>query len=133
MDNSFDENDSIDLASVVAELREGDDGNRNAPPKKNLSDVFDGCMANGGMKVYLRVRPIKSKEEGTITVESDTSIVTNAPESSKRAQYTKTEARHYVSSLTANTEINAFFSTIILSWNYVVDFLSCIWWNLSPG
>ena len=41
MDNSFDENDSIDLASVVAELREGDDGNRNAPPKKNLSDVFD--------------------------------------------------------------------------------------------
>ena len=90
-------------------------------------------MANGGMKVYLRVRPIKSKEEGTITVESDTSIVTNAPESSKRAQYTKTEARHYVSSLTANTEINAFFSTIILSWNYVVDFLSCIWWNLSPG
>jgi len=96
MDNSFDENDSIDLASVVAELREGDDGNRNAPPKKNLSDVFDGCMANGGMKVYLRVRPIKSKEEGTITVESDTSIVTNAPESSKRAQYTKTEARHYI-------------------------------------
>lgn len=98
MDNSFDEHDSLDLASVVAELRESDDGSRNAPPKKNLSEMFDGCMmANGGMKVYLRVRPIKSKEESTVVVESDTTIVTNAPESSKRAQYTKTEARHYVS------------------------------------
>jgi hypothetical protein len=98
MDNSFDENDSLDLAGVVAELRDSSDGSQNAVPKKNLSDVFDGCMAiNGGMKVYLRVRPIKAKEESTVVVESDTSIVTNAPESSKRAQYTKTEARHYVS------------------------------------
>jgi hypothetical protein len=97
MDNSFDENDSLDLASVVAELRDSDAGAQNGVPKKNLSDVFDGCMvANGGMKVYLRVRPIKAKEETTVVVESDTTIVTNAPESSKRAQYTKTEARHYV-------------------------------------
>lgn len=102
MDNSFDENDSLDLASVVAELRDSDAGSGTAIPTKNLSDAFDGCMTNnGGMKVYLRVRPIKAKEESTVIVESDFSITTNAPESSKRAQYTKTESRHYVSKFQA--------------------------------
>jgi hypothetical protein len=42
---------------------------------------------SGGLKVYLRVRAIPSKLDSTITVESNTSIVTNAPETSKRAQY----------------------------------------------
>ena len=117
MDQSFDENDAIDLASVVAEIRDGSNGANIAVPNKNLSNVFDGCMGtDGGMKVYLRVRPIKAKEE-TIVVESDTTIVTNAPESSKRAQYTKTEARHYVSFIlyviTTDT-INFLFSSLFI-------------------
>jgi hypothetical protein len=64
-----------------------------------LSTVFDGMVKpdENNMKVYLRVRPIKSKEDTTIDIESDTTIISHAPESSKRAQYTKTEARHYVS------------------------------------
>lgn len=73
-------------------------------PIKKLSEVFDTCAkAEGNMKVYLRVRPTATGRapaaaaaESTITVESDTSIMTNAPDSSKRAQYTKTEERHYV-------------------------------------
>lgn len=99
MDNSFDENDSIDLASVVAEFPHNDDHPNDQIPVKKLSTVFDGMVKpdEGNMKVYLRVRPFKGKEEGTIIIESDNSIVTNAPESSKRAQYTKTESRHYVS------------------------------------
>ena len=117
MDQSFDENDAIDLASVVAEIRDGSNGANIAVPNKNLSNVFDGCMGNdGGMKVYLRVRPIKAKEE-TIVVESDTTIVTNAPESSKRAQYTKTEARHYVSFIlyVITTDIiNFLFSSLFI-------------------
>ena len=98
MDSSFDENDSIDLASVVAEFPNGDDHPNEHIPIKKLSTVFDGMVKpdENGMKVYLRVRPIKGKEESTITVESDNCIVTNAPESSKRAVYTKTESRHYV-------------------------------------
>lgn len=99
MDCSFDENDSIDLASVVAEFPHGDDHPNEQIPIKKLSTVFDGMVkADDGnnMKVYLRVRPFKGKEEGTITIESENSIITNAPEQSKRAQYTKTESRHYV-------------------------------------
>jgi len=70
-----------------------------AYPVKKLSEVFDTCAkAEGNMKVYLRVRPASDKSgETTISVESTTSIVTNAPESSKRAIYTKMEERHYVS------------------------------------
>lgn len=69
---------------------------------KKLSDVFDNCaksLSEGGMKVYLRVRPSSSKAPlgSTVTIDSETTIVTNAPETSKRAQYTKTEERHYVS------------------------------------
>ena len=109
MDNSFDENDTIDLTSVIAEFPLGDEyPNQNIPIKK-LSSVFDNMISkqnsnidenisNSSMKVFLRVRPIKSKDLiSTVTIESDNSIITNAPESSKRAQYTKTESRHYVS------------------------------------
>lgn len=112
MDNSFDENDTIDLTSVIAEFPLGDEyPNQNIPIKK-LSSVFDNMISkqnsnidetinsNGSMKVFLRVRPIKNKDSiSTVTIESDNSIITNAPESSKRAQYTKTESRHYVSSI----------------------------------
>ena len=77
------------------------------------------------MKVYLRVRPIKDsstkaithththtkepKEEekaraSTITVQSDTSIVTQAPALSKRAQYTKLEERNYTFTGVFDTE-----------------------------
>lgn len=95
LDNSFDENDSIDLASVVAEFPLGDDHPDEDIKMKRLAGAFDEVNTN--MKVYLRVRPFKGKEEGTIKIESDTSIVTVAPEQSKRAQYTKTESRNYVS------------------------------------
>eukprot|EP01032_Pedospumella_encystans_P020693 gene20693-23504_t len=94
LDNSFDENDSIDLASVVAEFPNGDDHPEEDIKIKQLANAFD--MVNTNMKVYLRVRPFKGKEEGTIKIESETSILTVAPEQSKRAQYTKTESRNYV-------------------------------------
>mmetsp|Transcript_6235 Transcript_6235/g.10364 ORF Transcript_6235/g.10364 Transcript_6235/m.10364 type:complete len:831 (+) Transcript_6235:49-2541(+) len=97
MDNSFDEGESIDLASVVAEFPNGDDHPGDRIPVRKLSSVFDGLVKpeDSSMKVYLRIRPIKGKSEETISVDSDTTITTNAPEQSKRAQYTKTESRHY--------------------------------------
>jgi hypothetical protein len=42
-------------------------------PVKKLSEAFDNCAkVEGGMKVYLRIRPMPSKDshESTITVES---------------------------------------------------------------
>jgi hypothetical protein len=42
-------------------------------PVKKLSEAFDNCAkVEGGMKVYLRIRPMPSKgsNESTITVES---------------------------------------------------------------
>lgn len=90
---------------------DGENGNTNVDPStkfpiKQLNGVFDSCAENGSkrdddqMRVFLRVRPSSGKStDSTITVESDTSIVTNAPENSKRAQYTKMEERHYVSTL----------------------------------
>ena len=72
-------------------------------PIKALDTVFDSIAPavkseDDHMRVYLRVRPSSGPStESTIDVESETSIVTKAPESSKRAQYTKTEERHYVS------------------------------------
>jgi hypothetical protein len=100
---SFEGKESIDLASVIAEFPNGDDNPHKIPVKK-LSQVFDGCIQNkttdhvdDHMKVYLRVRPIPNNAETTIIVESENTILTNAPESSKRALYTKLESRHYVS------------------------------------
>lgn len=58
-------------------------------------------IGSTGMKVFLRVRPIgsssssSSASNSTIRVIDETSIVTSAPETSKRAQYTKLEERHY--------------------------------------
>ena len=98
MDNSFDENQPIDINSVIAEFSNGDDQLGKNGLVKKLSEAFDGCIKTGNdeyMKVFLRVRPI-SKGESTIVVDSDFSILTNAPETSRRALYTKTEARNYV-------------------------------------
>jgi hypothetical protein len=65
-------------------------------PIKKLGDVFETCAkSESSMKVFLRVRPKSSKMENTISVDSETTIRTNAPEKSKRAQYTKTEERVY--------------------------------------
>lgn len=113
LDTSFSPGDAEDFADTITNL----DANHNGAPKvdttkfpvKKLSDVFEALQNQATkdkqeeehMKVYLRVRPSSSKHstESTINVESETSIVTNAPESSKRAQYTKTEERHYVSDM----------------------------------
>lgn len=87
----------VDLGSIIADISNADEDNTAKLPVKKLAGDFDNCVtkSDDGMKVYLRVRPC-NKPESTITVETDTTIVTNAPESSKRALYTKTEARHYV-------------------------------------
>lgn len=99
IENSFDnENGSCDLAAVIAEFPECDGSGMNIPVKK-LSEMFDSVVSKNigedivNMQVYLRIRP--SNGISTIKVENDTSIITMAPESSKRAQYTKTEERHY--------------------------------------
>ena len=102
IENSFDnENNTCDLAAVIAEFPEDDAPGMNIPIKK-LSDMFDSVVNKNiassddivNMQVYVRIRPT-SNGSSTIKIESDTSITTIAPESSKRAQYTKTEERHY--------------------------------------
>lgn len=72
---------------------------------KKLSEAFEGCIRTNeaNMKVYLRIRPVSNDKsngtaQSTIQATSNTSITTTAPDNSKRAQYTKTEERHYVSS-----------------------------------
>ena len=102
IENSFDnENNTCDLAAVIAEFPEDDAPGMNIPIKK-LSDMFDSVVNKNvassddivNMQVYVRIRPT-SNGSSTIKIDSDTSITTIAPESSKRAQYTKTEERHY--------------------------------------
>ena len=109
VDSSFEAAAGTDLAQeIITNQNEGDEniGETSKFPIKKLSEVFDACLAaktadDTSMKVYLRVRPSSAgKGTSTIEVESDTSIVTSAPESSKRAQYTKLERRHYVSKIT---------------------------------
>lgn len=97
LDRSFDDN---EVADVVAEFPENDDMPGEQIPIKKLSDEFDlaasGSKSDDSMKVYLRVRPIGSIGDSTVKIDSDTAISTSAPESSKRALYTKTEERRYV-------------------------------------
>ncbi len=98
-DKSFEAEDVVDFATVVAEFPEGDEMPGKQIPIKKLSSEFDNVMTKVGeesMKVYLRVRPTGDISSSTVTIDSSTSIITNAPESSKRAQYTKTEERKYV-------------------------------------
>lgn len=98
MNRSFDGNDVADLTSVIAEFPEGDDRPGEQLPIKKLSGVFESVASHddASMKVYLRVRPIAAKLQSTIRIDSSTTIATVAPDSSKRAQYTKTEERQYV-------------------------------------
>lgn len=103
LDKSFDESDMTAVNNVIAEFH-GQDLHENIlshhiQPSKKLSEVFDGCVKSetNNMKVFLRVRPSSNKNsDSTIQVSSSTTIVTTAPENSKRAQYTKTEERNYV-------------------------------------
>ena len=95
-DSSFDGTEQIDFNSIIAEFPDAEDLQGHKVPVKKLSQMFDSCAKEPtGMRVYLRVRGISEKLESTISVESMTTIVTSAPESSKRAQYSKKEERHY--------------------------------------
>ena len=85
-DQSFDE--YADVSHVMAEFSEAD-ARESLLPVRKLKDSFD--EAAGQLKVYLRVRPSSTKTESTVNIVSDTSIITTAPETSKRAAYTKTE------------------------------------------
>ena len=100
--SSFEESSNLDYDGVHSAMSGADIHQPILAPIKKLSDAFETCYAesidsnnNQGMKVFLRVRPCPNNAESTITLVSDTSIVTNAPESSKRAQYTKKEERQY--------------------------------------
>lgn len=101
---SFEEG-QADLSTINAEINDiieeepSTQPNNNIPIKK-LSDIFDDCVQNqvndnSHFKVFLRVRPLVSKGENTVSLVSDNTIVTHAPDNSKRAQYTKKEERHY--------------------------------------
>lgn len=104
LDKSFEDKEATDMNAITDEYADPSDIKI---PVKKLSDEFDTVATkpslsstsneDGGMKVYLRVRPIADKTDSTVFIESPTSILTSAPESSKRAQYTKTEERKYVS------------------------------------
>eukprot|EP01039_Chlorochromonas_danica_P001818 gene1820-1987_t len=103
LDNSFGDGDSlVDLNSVLSSSISTTDYHRKdslvCNPVKKLSDTFEGCVKDdNSLKVYLRVRPTGNhKQESTITVDSETTIVTHAPDTSKRALYTKMESRHYM-------------------------------------
>jgi len=100
---SFEEG-QLDLSTINAEIadsgeEESTQSSSNNIPIKKLSDIFDDCVqtqANDShFKVFLRVRPLVNKGENTVSIVSDNTIVTHAPDVSKRAQYTKKEERHY--------------------------------------
>jgi hypothetical protein len=95
---SFDINTQADVNAIhTVVVPDGDEVASRPIPIKKLSAEFENCMKNEDhMKVVLRVRPlVNPKNENTISVISDTSILTTAPEISKRAQYTKKEERYY--------------------------------------
>lgn len=141
LDASFDEySENIDLNSVIATFPEGDEHPNDVPVKK-LSTVFESCLqqdaiesgkaidASDGMKVFLRIRPSDTNLTGTIRVESENSIVTTAPETSKRAQYTKTEERHYVFSRVfgaQSTQLDIFDTSVEPLLNRFMQGESCV-------
>lgn len=102
-DISF-ENDHDDIAevnSIIADFPGDleDDQTLSSIPVKKLEGSFDNIAKNDNivsqLRVFLRVRPISERLDNTITVDSDTSILTTAPVISNRAKYTKTEERSY--------------------------------------
>ena len=112
MDASFCGDDMMDFSNALggaSGLDDMQDEDQDEHLVKKLVNSFDEEAAiaasiptkisndnQTGMKVYLRVRPNSSKTETTMRVTSSNSIVTMAPDTSKRAQYTKLEERHYV-------------------------------------
>jgi hypothetical protein len=94
IDISFDDQDDNMLINDLTGI---DDDSISVPvPVKKLQDSFDNAAkVDTHLKVYLRIRPISEKLESTIKVDSLTSIITSAPETSNRAKYTKLEERHY--------------------------------------
>lgn len=79
---SLDGSNVADLTSVIAEFPEGDEMPGEMIPVKKLSEAFDNCArGDGGMKVFLRIRPMSassssifSASESTIIVESGNEI-----------------------------------------------------------
>jgi Kinesin motor domain len=101
-DISFDSQDDIaDVNSIIADfpIDGDDDATVSSIPVKKLEGSFDTIAKNdtvvSQLRVFLRVRPISGNLESTITVHSDVSIVTTAPEISNRAKHTKMEERSY--------------------------------------
>lgn len=104
-DISFDgqEEDMPDVNTVISGT-EYDDSDSSVPIKR-LENAFEtiaktepNSTADGktsSLRVFLRIRPISMKLENTISIESDTSIVSSAPVISNRAKYTKLEERCY--------------------------------------
>jgi hypothetical protein len=65
---------------------------------KSLSSTFESCIKGedaGGMRVFLRVRP--TINQSTAVIDDARLITITAPESSKRAQYSRVESKQYVS------------------------------------
>jgi hypothetical protein len=58
-------------------------------------EQLEGVGSDGGMRVFLRVRPPSEGSELTIKVTGPNSISTVAPDCSKRSVYTKIDERHY--------------------------------------
>ena len=111
LNNSFSDEESLaDMNAVMVDISYMQD---DCNPIKKLSDTFEGCVKDdSSLKVYLRVRPVPNKQETTITVDSDTTIVTHAPDNSKRAAYTKLETRHYVRVILYILEYSCYFKHI---------------------
>ncbi len=100
-----------DISSVIAEFPLGDDNPKSFPIKKlqmsfddliqpspvTVAPIIAPANTDTNMRVYVRIRPLEKGKEGTVRIVSDSAIVTTAPEASRRAQYTKTEERQYVS------------------------------------
>ena len=106
-DISFDGHaeDMPDVNSVISASEDGVENDSTGIPIKKLENAFEtiaktesNATADGkasSLRVFLRVRPISSKHENTITVDSETSIISTAPVISNRAKYTKLEERCY--------------------------------------
>lgn len=104
-DISFENHDNAadvvtDVNSIIGDYSaEEEDASLASIPVKKLEGSFDTIAKNESvvsqLRVFLRVRPISEKLGNTMSVDSDTSITTSAPQISNRAKYTKMEERTY--------------------------------------